>query len=188
MSIRESIKGVAVHLYRRLNRWLALRSNAHAPSDLRVGIGTLITAPDEIRIGSCVKIGSHCFIACNGSIGAGVLISSQVGIVGRGDHDDQAVGRWISEAPWIYDENARPRTARDEVIVEDDVWVGFGAIILSGVRIGRGSIVGAGAVVTSDVAAYNVVVGNPARSIGSRFTPNQAESHEELLALKRGIL
>jgi maltose O-acetyltransferase len=52
--------------------------------------------------------------------------------------------------------------------IEDDVWVGFQAIILPGVTIGRGSIVGAGAVVTKDVPPYTVVVGVPARPLRQR--------------------
>lgn len=52
--------------------------------------------------------------------------------------------------------------------VEDHVWIGFRAIILSGVTIGEGSIVGAGAVVTKDVEPYTIVAGVPAKLIRSR--------------------
>ena len=48
-----------------------------------------------------------------------------------------------------------------EIIIEDDVWIGFNCIILKGVRIGKGAIIGAGSVITKDVPAYAVVVGNP---------------------------
>jgi len=51
------------------------------------------------------------------------------------------------------------------VIIEDDCFIGYGAIILMGVTVGKGSIVGAGAVVTSDVLPGSVVAGNPARVI-----------------------
>ena len=51
------------------------------------------------------------------------------------------------------------------VIIEDDVWIGAGVVVLPGVRVGRGSIIGAGAVVTADVPAYNVVAGVPARTL-----------------------
>jgi acetyltransferase-like isoleucine patch superfamily enzyme len=51
------------------------------------------------------------------------------------------------------------------VVVEDDVWVGIGAIILKGVRIGAGARIGAGSVVTSDVPAGAVVEGNPGRIV-----------------------
>ena len=49
--------------------------------------------------------------------------------------------------------------------IEDDCWIGAGAIILTGVTVGQGSVVGAGSVVTKNVDPYSVVVGNPAKKI-----------------------
>jgi len=54
------------------------------------------------------------------------------------------------------------------VVIEDHVWIGMRAIILPGVRIGRGAVVAVGAVVTRDVEPLTVVAGVPARVIGSR--------------------
>jgi len=54
------------------------------------------------------------------------------------------------------------------IIIEDDVWIGARVIILPGRRIGRGSVVGAGAVITRDVEPFSIVGGNPARVIGRR--------------------
>jgi acetyltransferase-like isoleucine patch superfamily enzyme len=56
------------------------------------------------------------------------------------------------------------------VIIEDDVWIGRGSTIVSGVRIGRGAVIGAGSVVTQDVPALSIAAGVPARVIGSRPT------------------
>jgi acetyltransferase-like isoleucine patch superfamily enzyme len=56
------------------------------------------------------------------------------------------------------------------VRIENDVWIGDGAIILPGVIIGNGAIIGAGAVVTNNIEPYSVVVGNPARVIRKRFS------------------
>ena len=58
------------------------------------------------------------------------------------------------------------------VLIEDDVWIGARAIILPGLRIGKGAIVGAGSVVTKDVPPYAICVGNPARVIKSRIDQN----------------
>ncbi|MEV7663036.1 DapH/DapD/GlmU-related protein [Paenarthrobacter sp. NPDC089316] len=59
-------------------------------------------------------------------------------------------------------------TAPREVVIEDDVWIGARAIILPGVRVGRGSVVAAAAVVTKSVPPFSVVAGNPARVVKSR--------------------
>lgn len=55
------------------------------------------------------------------------------------------------------------------MIIGNDVWIGYRATILSGVKIGDGAVVGAMAVVTKDVEPYCIVAGNPARTIGKRF-------------------
>lgn len=60
--------------------------------------------------------------------------------------------------------------SKGDIIVEDDVWIGFGAKILSGVHIGRGAVIAAGSVVTKDVSPYAVVGGAPARVLKYRFS------------------
>ena len=65
--------------------------------------------------------------------------------------------------------------SKGDIIVEDDVWIGFGAIILSGIHIGQGAIIGAGAVVTKDVPPYSIVGGAPARVIRKRFSEDIIE-------------
>ena len=69
----------------------------------------------------------------------------------------------------------------DDVLeIEDDVWIGHGAILLPRCKkIGRGAIVGAGSVVTRDVAAYSIVAGNPARLLKMRFDPDLIAAIEE---------
>lgn len=57
---------------------------------------------------------------------------------------------------------------RRQIIIEDDVWIGARVTILPGVKIGKGSIIGAGSVVTRDVLDYTIIAGNPAREIGKR--------------------
>ncbi len=59
--------------------------------------------------------------------------------------------------------------SKGAIVVEDDVWIGHGAAILSGVRVGQGAVIAAGAVVTKDVAPYSIVGGVPAKEIGKRF-------------------
>ncbi len=61
------------------------------------------------------------------------------------------------------------RPEQTSTTIGDDVWIGHGALILRGVRVGRGAIVAARAVVTKDVPEYTVVAGMPARHIRNRF-------------------
>ena len=61
--------------------------------------------------------------------------------------------------------------SKGDIVVDDDVWIGYGATILSGVHIGQGAVVAAGAVVTKDVPPYAVVGGVPAKVIKYRFGP-----------------
>lgn len=61
-------------------------------------------------------------------------------------------------------------TSKGDIIIEDDVWIGYGSTILSGVHINQGAVVAAGSVVTNDVPAYAIVGGIPARVIKYRFS------------------
>ncbi len=70
--------------------------------------------------------------------------------------------------------------SKGDIVIDDDVWIGFGATILSGVHIGQGAVVAAGAVVLKDVPAYTVVGGIPAKVIKYRFEP---EIIDEMLKL-----
>lgn len=56
-----------------------------------------------------------------------------------------------------------------DIIIGDDVWLGANSIILPGVKIGRGAIIGAGAVVTKDIASFDIVTGIPAKKVNSRL-------------------
>lgn len=62
-------------------------------------------------------------------------------------------------------------TSRGGIVVEDDVWIGFGSTILDGVTLRRGTVVAAGAVVTKDTPPYSIVGGVPAKVIKYRFDP-----------------
>ena len=75
----------------------------------------------------------------------------------------------------------RPTATRHKIIIESDVWVGYGSTIVSGVKIGEGSIIAAGSVVVKDVQPYSIVGGNPATYIKMRFDiPNQ-KKHKFLI-------
>ena len=63
----------------------------------------------------------------------------------------------------------RDGSARGPIIIEDDVWLAHGAVIRPGVRIGKGSVISAGSVVTTDVPEHSLAAGSPARSIPLRL-------------------
>ncbi|WP_343567419.1 acyltransferase [Sphingobacterium sp.] len=117
-----------------------------------------------IRIGDFVGINHDCHIGAIEcvEIGNNVLIASKVYI------SDHSHGNTSIEHLLMPPVN-RPLVTKGKVIIEDDVWIGEGAIILPGVKIGRGAVVGANAVVTKDVRPYAVVGGVPAKVLKEAF-------------------
>ncbi|MDN5882209.1 MAG: hypothetical protein L0H37_07545 [Nitrosospira sp.] len=107
-------------------------------------------------------------ITTDALIGKRVMFAAEVAVVGRDAHSYDKPCRTMLESP---------RGDRLLTVIEDDVWIGFRAVILSGVRVGTGSIIAAGAVVVKDVPEFAIVGGNPAKVIGWRF---QAREEREL--------
>jgi acetyltransferase-like isoleucine patch superfamily enzyme len=121
----------------------------------------------RIEIGDdAVLVGPVFMCAERISVGARVVISYQVTIADSDFHPlDRASRREdaLANAPGAPP-GPRPRVESRPVVIEDDVWIGIGAIVLKGVRIGRGARIAAGAVVTRDVPEGASVAGNPARA------------------------
>ena len=104
-------------------------------------------------------------------IGQRVIVSYNVTIADSDFHPhDPELRRQdaIANAP-EGDSSLRPAVISSPVVIEDDVWIGIGAIILKGVTIGCGARIGAGAVVTKDVPPGTSMAGNPARPIDGVF-------------------
>ena len=86
-----------------------------------------------------------------------------------GDHRMNTISSFpFKKMALSYEEDEA--VSKGDIIVNDDVWIGQNAIIMSGVTIGQGAIVAAGSVVTKDVSPYSIVGGVPAREIGKRFS------------------
>ncbi len=111
----------------------------------------------RIEIGDRTWIGKHCSIAAihGVSIGKEVLFAGYVHITDH-SHGYEIPDVQISQQQLI---------SKGPVVIEDQCWLGFNCEILSGVHIGRHSVVAARAVVTKDVPAYSIVAGNPAKVI-----------------------
>ncbi len=165
-------------LWQWLYRRYGVRKKVIVGPGLYLGLGAVLFAPRRLVVGRDVYIGRFCTIACDGEIGDYVMLADNVGVVGRYDHDHQCVGRPIRHAPWVGDPDYRGAGKGMRTVIGDDVWIGFGAVVLSGVTIGRGAIVAAGSVVISDVQPYEIVAGNPARHVGRRFTDADITVHE----------
>ena len=127
----------------------------------RIGSGTRVGPFVEIQqgvvIGRKCKIQSHAFVCDGVEIGDEVFVSHGVVFVN-------------DKVPRATTEGGELQTEEDwellRTVVERRASLGSGAVILGGVTIGEGALVGAGAVVTKDVAPGTTVVGNPARPLG----------------------
>lgn len=170
--------------WQRLTRAYGVRANVTFGPDLHLGAGSVLWAPQKLTLGRGVYIGKGCTIEADGTIGDYCMIGNRVGIVGATDHDMTKIGMPIRKAPWVGDAPAR---LSREFAIGHDVWIGFGAVILSGVSISRGAVIAAGAVVTHDVGPYEIVAGNPARRIRKRFEGEQIVQHEAELEHRFGI-
>ena len=144
---------------------------------LHIGKGSRLWAPKKLTIADNVYIGKDVTIECNAEIGSYVLMANRVALIGRLDHDFRAVGFPVRFAPWAGESNEQ----NDKVIIEDDVWLGFGVIVLSGVHIGRGAIIAAGSVVTKNIPAYAIAAGTPAKVIKQRFDEKTVIQHEQMI-------
>lgn len=134
-----------------------------------IGRSVYLWAKHTIVTGDNFYIGKFSQIECDAEIGNNVMFANRVALVGRFDHNFTEIGVPIRLAGKIRDKDYNWKGLKEKVIIEDDVWVGYGSIILSGVRISRGSIIAAGSVVTRDVEPFSIYAGNPARKIRDRF-------------------
>ena len=133
--------------------------------------------PRDLEAGRYVFIGSDCWLAPRTKIGAYTMLAPRVAIVGD-DHQWDQVGVPIQFT-------GRPLQQATEI--GRDAWIGFGAIIMRGTRIGDGAVVAAGSVVTSDVPAFEIWAGVPARRIRDRFTDPERDTHQAAIASDRLI-
>jgi acetyltransferase-like isoleucine patch superfamily enzyme len=135
--------------------------NVHLGSNVYVGHRTILKGyyKNELRIGDESWIGQMCFFHSAGGIEIGARVGIGPGVIIL-TSTHQELGRQM--APLLSPVEMAP------VIIEDEVNVGVGSVLMPGVRIGRGAIIAAGAVVTHDVAPYTVVVGAPARFLRER--------------------
>jgi acetyltransferase-like isoleucine patch superfamily enzyme/glycosyltransferase involved in cell wall biosynthesis len=100
------------------------------------------------------------------TIGNFVSIADDVKFLLGGGHAYQGLSTFPFQTKYFA---TREAISKGPVTIADDVWIGYGSTILSGVNVGQGAIIAAGSVVTTDVAPYSIVGGNPAKLIKFRF-------------------
>lgn len=115
---------------------------------------------ERIVAGSHLGINSGTYINAIGGIefGNNVLIGSNV-TISSGEHSIEGV------SPTIFSRATIPR----KISIQDDVWIGAGAVIMPGITLAKGSVIGANAVVTKDTEEYSVYVGVPAKKLRKRI-------------------
>lgn len=132
---------------------------------------------ENIHIGNHVHIGEQARFLCAEAdikIGDYVMVGPEVLIV-TGNHRIDCVGEYMFNVKDKLPENDLP------VIIHDDVWIGARAIILKGSKVGKGSIIAAGAVVSGEVPEYSIYISK--HDIRPRFTEEELKRHRE--AMKR---
>lgn len=168
-----------------------LRRLASRTAEWALGRPLAEALPDHIASGT-LTIGEHSYgvpiinvyPGDTGKVHIGKFSASALGVeifVGGNHRTD-----WVATYPFriMFDlpgarEDGAP-SSKGDVVIGNDVWIGKGAKVLSGVHIGNGAVVGAYAVVSRNVRPYAVVVGNPAVEVKRRFTDEQIDALEAI--------
>lgn len=143
----------AIYLRRKVNSlvnnrggYISERCNVGYPSNITIGENSYINGGDIIASKNAkIIIGDNCLISYN--------------VHNRTDmHEYKHKSLLIN----------RQGHSEQDIIIEDDCWIGFGAQIMPGITVGRGAVVGAGAVLTRDAEPYGIYVGIPAKKVKER--------------------
>lgn len=155
---------------------------------VRFGTGLTLAGCRSMSLGNNVRLGRGSFVtACGGeliladnvALSPCVHLGADGGRVEIGAHTAVGPGTVIRAANHCFERVDVPIMRQGhvpgQVVIEEDVWIGANCVITPDVRIGRGAVVGAGAVVTRNVAPFTVVGGVPARLIRQRSADSPAE-------------
>jgi acetyltransferase-like isoleucine patch superfamily enzyme len=132
--------------------------------------GSAFYRPEGMRIGDHVFIGEQAHFSGEITIGSNVLFGPRPMIL-AGNHYYAIRGRSVRFLHPRENENSEP------VVVEDEVWCGAGVVLLGGVRVGMGSVIGAGSVVCKSIPPFVVAVGNSAKPVRRIFDDPTLRDH-----------
>jgi acetyltransferase-like isoleucine patch superfamily enzyme len=158
----------------RFRRLAARRSIQHRYPDLRDlqwdPLTSVIDYP-RLAVGANVSISGNAFISGPVTLGHDVMIGPYCAL-SAGAHRFDIPGKTIRDSGG---------TDGRGIVLEPDVWLGHGVTVLDGVRIGVGSVVAAGSLVTKSIPPYTLSAGAPCRPLRDRFTEDQLALHHQLL-------
>ena len=143
----------------RILRFKWQNKNFKVGKRMKSGKFCVVSRKNTIKVGDDFFMGNFCHLASNLHVGDNVMFASFVACVG-GDHKIDRISTTI---------NKSGLDTLKTTYIGNDVWVGHGAIIIHGVRLGEGCVVAAGSVVTKDIPNYAIFGGNPARLIRYRY-------------------
>lgn len=173
--MRFLLSGLEIDPTSKITDTAVVRNYQNDKSKIAVGAKTIVSSELLVfRHGGKIVIGDHCFLgestriwsAKSIWIGNRVLIAHNVNIHDQNSHPLDSRERH-EDFKLIFEKGLQDNVdyKEKEIIIEDDVWIGFNSTILKGVRIGKGAIIGANSLITSDVPPFSVVIGNPPRII-----------------------
>lgn len=180
MRIFREIKAIIAHLIihypetkfglkMRKKYWLHVHKK-NIGQNCHISRGAKIGLPNMIEIGDNFLIGEYATLAAGDSkplyIGKDVSIAKNA-YIRTANHEIKNRDIPISKQGHNY-QIVEFNNKEYSIVIEDDVWIAANAVILSGAHIGKGSIIGAGAVVSSRIPDFSIALGNPARVIGKR--------------------
>ncbi len=124
-----------------------------------IGSYSFVELPDNVTVGNYTMIGNDCYF------------------FSRNERHQYSYNKKI-----VYTTNIDQNEVEDKgmITIGHDCWLGKGVWVLNGISIGDGAVIGARTMVTKDVPAYAVVVGNPGKIIKYRFSPEQIEQLERI--------
>lgn len=143
----------------KLGRWLAKRKLASFGEGSSLRPHCYLVRTDRIKIGAHVVIRPQTVLMANDI--ARIVIGDNV-LIGSGAHFYSADHRFDRRDVPI---SAQGHSPAEDLVVEDDVWIGANVILLAGVRVGRHSVIAAGSVVTKSIEPFSLYAGVPARKI-----------------------
>lgn len=164
------------------NKWWAVTTMKYyklsfkkCGSNIRIAPGVIIEGLQNIEIGNNCYIGPGAIIYSTDAsliIGDDFICGPRLTVM-TGDHRFDVVGKTINNTTEKKEENDK------DIIIEEDVWCGANVTVLKGVRIGKGSVIAAGAMVLKDVPPYSIYISKDL--IKRRFNDEQIKEHERLI-------